>query len=286
MEDVMKKKIFSYLRMARISNLPTIWTNVLVGISISHRSFSFSELFLFISLCFYYIGGMFLNDAFDAKIDAKERKNRPIPSGCISCKEAFSIGFSLLLISNFLLFFISFSSGIWGIFLFASIVFYNFSHKNNPFSPCIMALCRFIVYIISAQAIHSIFLYTTGFLLFCYIIGLTGIARQEARNTFTGKWFLLPLFLPCVCFPFIYRQIFFNNFSLILYFLFLCWILFHTYFLLQHKLAIPIFIGRLIAGICLWDGLVISSLWLHIFTIVCLCCLVLTLFFQRYIPGS
>ena len=36
-------------------------------------------LALFVSLSLFYVGGMYLNDAFDAGVDALERPERPIP---------------------------------------------------------------------------------------------------------------------------------------------------------------------------------------------------------------
>ena len=34
----------------------------------------------------FYIGGMYLNDAFDRDIDARERPERPIPSGHVGAR--------------------------------------------------------------------------------------------------------------------------------------------------------------------------------------------------------
>ena len=39
---------------------------------------------------------MYLNDAFDREIDARERPERPIPSGRIGAGPVFAIGFGLL----------------------------------------------------------------------------------------------------------------------------------------------------------------------------------------------
>src|SRR5687768_15020577 len=44
----------------------------------------------------FYEGGMFLNDAFDAEIDAKQRPGRPIPSGQVSRSTVYLLGFGLL----------------------------------------------------------------------------------------------------------------------------------------------------------------------------------------------
>ena len=70
--DVVKWRI--YLQLGRVSNLPTVWTNVLAGVLLAGGALepgSFIPLLLAFSL--FYEGGMFLNDAFDRKIDARER---------------------------------------------------------------------------------------------------------------------------------------------------------------------------------------------------------------------
>ena len=43
-----------------------------------------------------YTGGMYLNDAFDREVDARERPERPIPSGRVRAGSVFAIGFGLL----------------------------------------------------------------------------------------------------------------------------------------------------------------------------------------------
>ena len=55
------------LRLGRVSNLPTVWTNVaaaavLAGVPLA----SLGVLALAVACSLFYVGGMFLNDAFDA----------------------------------------------------------------------------------------------------------------------------------------------------------------------------------------------------------------------------
>ena len=51
---------------------------------------------LLVALSLFYVGGMYLNDAFDAGIDAVERPERPIPSGQVSAETVFAAGFGML----------------------------------------------------------------------------------------------------------------------------------------------------------------------------------------------
>ncbi|MEM1354679.1 MAG: UbiA family prenyltransferase [Planctomycetota bacterium] len=99
------------LELMRVSNLPTVWSNVVLGVmagiivgvsdgrvaGVYRESADFSEhgvtsVFnaLLMGMAFalpisaFYCGGMVLNDYWDRAIDAQERPGRPIPSGRIS----------------------------------------------------------------------------------------------------------------------------------------------------------------------------------------------------------
>src|SRR5712691_5360115 len=93
--EVMKCR--TYLRLGRVSNLPTVWTNVLAGVVLAGSALEPTTLIaLLVVFSLFYVGGMFLNDAFDRHIDARERPERPIPSGLASAREVFGIGYGML----------------------------------------------------------------------------------------------------------------------------------------------------------------------------------------------
>lgn len=70
------------LRLGRVSNLPTVWTNALAGAALAGgEPWQAAMLPLLLALSLFYVGGMYLNDAFDRDIDARERPARPIPAG-------------------------------------------------------------------------------------------------------------------------------------------------------------------------------------------------------------
>ena len=78
----------TYLRLGRVSNLPTVWTNVLAGVALSGaRAPAGTAVLLALALSLFYVGGMFLNDAFDREVDTRERPERPIPSGTVFVAE-------------------------------------------------------------------------------------------------------------------------------------------------------------------------------------------------------
>src|SRR5919106_4234732 len=106
------------LRLGRVSNLPTVWINTLTGIVLAGGALA-SPLTLPLLLAFslFYVGGMYLNDAFDARIDAIERPERPIPSGAISARAVFAAGFAMLAAGVLLLLWVGYGpaggTGLW-----------------------------------------------------------------------------------------------------------------------------------------------------------------------------
>lgn len=107
-----------WLILSRGSNLPTVWSSVLVGWLVatyldgqsSSLYWGFLRLdqpanapilfwplaWLLLAVSAIYAGGMILNDAFDAEWDAQHRPSRPIPSGVVTRQAALLAGFGLL----------------------------------------------------------------------------------------------------------------------------------------------------------------------------------------------
>src|SRR5262245_34732641 len=86
------------LKLGRVSNLPTVWSNVLAGTVLAGGEvWRPATLLVLLAISLLYVGGMYLNDAFDRDIDALERPTRPIPAGLIAANTVFAAGFGLLL---------------------------------------------------------------------------------------------------------------------------------------------------------------------------------------------
>ena|SRR5438552_15374255 len=85
------------LRLGRVSNLPTIWTNCLAAMILAGAVPNLIRLTLIsLSISLLYESGMFLNDAFDQEFDRRYRPERPIPSGEITGSTVYKIGFALM----------------------------------------------------------------------------------------------------------------------------------------------------------------------------------------------
>ena len=291
----MSWKIKTALQLGRVSNLPTIWSNVVAGIALAGASpLNGFILPLLLAMSLAYIGGMFLNDAFDRKIDAAERPERPIPSGSVKAAEVFAAGFTLLVGS---VFFSAITAIGWGhnialvttlsIALGCTIVLYDVWHKDNPFSPLIMGACRVLVILIAGFASTdqpSIMLFIGAATMLCYLIGLTYVAKQENLGAVKNLWPLLFLIAPIA-----YGAVLvFSDFQVILPTLILtAWILYALYFVRRRASGdIPKAVVSMIAGISLVDALFIASTSSLYFALLALAAFCVTLALQKFIPGT
>jgi len=289
------------LKLGRVSNLPTVWSNTLAGAVLAGTSMQGAlsiPLLLAISLLFAmslaYIGGMFLNDAYDADIDAAERPERPIPAGKIKKSAVFIIGYGMLFISVALVAFTA--SRSQGIVLYAAVaalvlcicvVLYNVWHKGNPLSPLIMGLCRMLVYISAAYALlpePSGIVFAGATVTLCYLIGLTYVAKYENK---TGGFALWPVAFFVVPIGFGLFQSMNSVPTMLFTLLFGCWLLYSLRFILDSaKRHIPKAVVSMIAGISLLDAIYISSTGATGLAIFAVATFALTLYLQRYVAGT
>ncbi len=179
-------KLATALRLGRVSNLPTVWTNILAGLALGGGSARMAlPLGLVGSL--FYVGGMYLNDAFDHRWDAQHRPERPIPSGEVSVRTVLAAGFGMLAAGLALLAAVTSSLApiIAGLVLAGLIVLYDLSHKANPVAPLLMALCRVSLYAMAALTVSAqppARLYAGGAALLLYLVALTAIAKNETKH--------------------------------------------------------------------------------------------------------
>ena len=284
------------LELGRVSNLPTVWTNVLAGIVLSGGAGSPGLIALVIlALTLFYVGGMFLNDAFDREVDARERPDRPIPSGRVSAPVVFSWGFGML--AGGLLLLLAAGHAIeggtgWrpaaaGLALAGSITLYNAWHKGNPVSPLIMGLCRMLVYVTAGYAVARDLpagLFLGAGVLLCYLIGLTFAAKQENLNRITNLWPLLFLAAPFVYAP---AALGLDWAGMAIYAVFAAWVLYALSFLLTpSRRNVPRAVVSLLAGICLLDALLISASGGQALAWLAVAGFPLTLFLQRWVSGT
>ena len=189
------------LVVGRISNLPTLWSNCLAGWWLGGAGNPEQLPLLVAGASLLYLGGMFLNDAFDAQYDRQYRPERPIPAGDISLTTVWRWGLIVLGLGGASLIFLGRVTGALGVALLLLIVLYNAFHKQLVWAPILMAACRFLVYVIAASiAANGVTGWALwgGLALAFYIAGLSFLARREATPGLPDYWPLLLLAAPIV----------------------------------------------------------------------------------------
>jgi hypothetical protein len=284
------------LRLGRVSNLPTVWTNTLAGIVLAGGTVADARtLPLVVALSLFYVAGMYLNDAYDAEIDARERPERPIPSGQVSAETVFGAGFGMMAAGVGVLLWVGYGTAggtglgpaFGGLGLGAAIVLYNRRHKDNPASPVLMGLCRVLVYVTAGLAVTDALpapLWTGAVLLLCYLIGLTYIAKQETLGAVRNLWPLLFLGAPVAYALWAAPS---GRQSLVLALLLVAWIALALWFLRRRRPGdVPRAVVSLIAGIALLDAVLIAAAGAAAVAWLAVAGFALTLLLQRYVPGT
>ena len=179
--------------------MPTVWSNCLAGWLLGGGEHWVRFALLCGGATLLYVGGMYLNDAFDAGFDAQHRRERPIPSGAIAVETVWRIGIVLLAGGLALLAPLGFTTAALAVCLAASILVYDAVHKLITFSPLLMALCRLLLYLTAASAavtgVTGLAVWS-GLALACYIVGLSYLARKEATGVIIQSWPQLLLAAP------------------------------------------------------------------------------------------
>lgn len=280
------------LKLGRVSNLPTVWTNVLAAMVLAGTQL---DTYRCVLLCaagsLIYVAGMFLNDAFDADHDAEHRPERPIPKGEVSAREVGWWG-SLLLGSGVIA--SAFHRRGWASLVAAfgtaaAVMSYNAYHRDRIAGPILMGLCRAGLYVMGAVAVGSLLrlnVLLPAALLFTYVFALTVIAQHEDGRELTTRW---PTYL-------VYAPIIFPLTDL-LHLPILARVLMGAQVLWLGKMIEPLrqkadaqtcrrSVGGLIAGIALIDACFIACMGENVLALVAVAGFGLSLLAQRRVSGT
>ena len=274
--------------LGRVSNLPTVWSNCLAGWWLGGHGNTDKLPYLFAGATFLYIGGMYLNDAFDAQFDRQYRKERPIPSRAISLKAVWVLGVGWLAFGACCLAWIGTLTGIMGLILAACIVLYDWLHKRIGFAPVLMGLCRFVLYLaaissaVNGWSTESI---CCSVAIFAYIIGLSYVARRESAPGPLRYWPLLLLATPVVI-ALVFKGTTYRESALLLSTVFALWTIKSLrYTLWTEERNIGQTVSGLLAGIVLVDWLAAARAPRD-FGILFVALFLAALLFQRFVPAT
>jgi 4-hydroxybenzoate polyprenyltransferase len=239
-----------------------------------------------------YVAGMYLNDYCDAGFDAAHRADRPIPSGQIDRTSVLRIAIGLLVAGFALVAWLGEESLFFALLLVGLIIAYNLVHKRTVLGVPLMAGCRMGLYLLAGSAAAdglSDAAVWAGILVFGYVLGVTELARTESTTNRISRigigsiavallltagtgiggaygWAcILPLFVVAAWIAYAFRRADSGG-----------------------KLIVGKTIGPLLAGICLVDWAVLSTM--HAFSIASLVAFlaffIMALIAQRRIPAS
>lgn len=188
--------LWAYLQLVRPANIVTAWADILIGFAASgaivwHQTTMVGQavpvslvtlIWLFLATTGLYGGGVVFNDVFDAQLDAKERPERPIPSGRASRHGAIRLGSLLLVVGIVTAAQVSWlSAGLAATVAFAALL-YDAIGKHHPIlGPLNMGLCRggnllLGVSVVPAMVGERWFL---ALIPIAYIAAITAISRGE-----------------------------------------------------------------------------------------------------------
>jgi 4-hydroxybenzoate polyprenyltransferase len=195
--------VVAWLQLLRLANVLTAVADVMMGYLVTHGDLrpplQFALLVLSSSLL--YLSGMVLNDVFDADEDARERPERPIPSGRISLRSAAAVGWAMLTSGVLVAGLASYAAGdgrpaMVAMLLAGCIVLYDRVLKRTWLAPVAMGACRMLNVLLGmslgplATEVASPYVRwgTAGAVLIAlgvglYVVGVTVFARTEARDS-------------------------------------------------------------------------------------------------------
>lgn len=201
-------KVLAWARLTRVSNLPTVWSNVLMGLLVQAGKWPLVETAAALAIAtLMYSAGMVLNDVCDVERDRVERPERVLPSGVIPVAHAQWVALSLLLaglvlsgLAGYLPVLTQSREFTWmplvlGALLLFSIVAYDMGGKATLLGPLLMGLCRswniLLAMSIGALAADGSALSGASVLIAVgiggYVSGITLFARNEHRISPRGQ---------------------------------------------------------------------------------------------------
>lgn len=291
-----RRGLGTFLILGRVSNLPTIWSNVIAGWFLSGGGWGGELAWIMLGMSLFYLAGMTLNDVFDEKWDREHATHRPIPSGRITATRAWVVGIVLMAAGYGVLSLGTTVHPLLVCLLLAAIILYNWLHKKWKGSVIIMGVCRAFVYVGAGSAVAAqtlaielpLIVAVLAIAVVLYVAGITLAARDEHLESPAGPSFLhrillmLPVLFPLLGFRTVPDDAI--NIALVVVGVFGIWAWIVLVRRGMHR-SVPRGVAMAIAGIAFYDAaIVVFADWMA--AVVCLACFVLTIAGQRFVPGT
>ena len=275
------------LALGRVSNLPTVWTNALAGFLLAGGGMDPALLALLAAVSCFYLGGMYLNDAFDAAWDREMGTGRPIARGEVAVETVYFWGFLLLLSGLALLLPQADRKTLAAALLLTlTILLYDRLHKGLRHAAWLMGGCRLLVYATAGflAGAPGPLLWSAALAALLHTTGITYLARAEHLDRLEGRGGLL-LFAPPLLLPLVSAS---GNPAPLPF-----WLLYAGALLLALRLLrrrgpgdVPRAVGLLIAALALLDGAFLAAAGRPVAALAGPAAFAATLLLQRRIAGT
>jgi len=316
------ERLKTIVELARLSNLPTVWSNLLVGLCagllvieqevlaedgnarlpgdvrlLLTPDFIIAALLLGVFGSCFYTAGMVLNDVSDANVDAQRAPGRPIPSGRIDRWAALAVSLVLLALGCAALWpFAPHRERLYALagLLAVCIVAYNLLHHRSPFAVLFMGACRALLIVIGASVwgvSGAAWWWVVGPLaaaLFCYTVMITVIARLEHSAGQDARRYLALLMIPLALSPALVLPAELRAWvpSLTAAALVMLWLLAAASMILSDPPRTKQAVMAWLAGISLLDVWFITLLGRPLVAALAIACFVITVLGHRRISGT
>ncbi len=179
------RTVWPYLQLMRPPNLLTAAADIFAGYAASGSSDLSVLLCLLLASIGLYGGGVVLNDVFDAKLDALERPERPIPSGRAAIWSAALLG-AFLLAGGIVAASLTIPlSGVIALLIALFAVLYNAWGKHQPvIGQLNMGICRGLNLLLGISATPALVgeRWYLALIPLVYIAAVTTISTGEVHG--------------------------------------------------------------------------------------------------------
>ena len=178
----MSHKVVDYLQLIRAPAVFTALSNIIAAqwiVNEGRVNWEAMSLLGITSLCLY-VSGMILNDCFDYHEDCLERPGRPLPSGRVSRKLAWQLGWLLLAAGLGASALYGYKQLLIAFLLSACIVFYNAAAKKRMYGSLVMGACRYGNWLLGlSTAAFEVTHFLMAAPIFIYVSALTLLSTIE-----------------------------------------------------------------------------------------------------------
>lgn len=176
-------RLADVLELVRAPAVLTVVGDTIAGAVAARGRLRPSAVALATSSACLYTAGMALNDYADAELDARERPERPIPSGRIARATALKIGAGLTALGIAAAFAAGRACGLVSLGIAGAVWTYDLAAKKTVAGPVLMAACRGLDVLMGAAGPNWGRAVIPAAAIAAHTAAVTALSRGEVHGT-------------------------------------------------------------------------------------------------------